>query len=69
MRERIGFDILYGAGSLQKAYGDVIYHCHLYPHFAEGMWGIQRIHGVLEEGNCCYPDGTLVTNFICRAFR
>lgn len=62
--ETISFDILYGAGSLQKAYGDVIYHCHLYPHFAEGMWGIQRIHDVLEEGNRCYPDGTPVTKLM-----
>ena len=62
--ETITFDILYGAGSLQKAYGDVIYHCHLYPHFAEGMWGIQRIHDVLEEGNRCYPDGTPVTRLM-----
>ena len=62
--ETIGFDILYGAGSLQKAYGDVIYHCHLYPHFDEGMWGIQRIHDVLEEGNRCYPDGTPVTRLM-----
>lgn len=62
--QTIGFDILYGAGSLQKAYGDVIYHCHLYPHFDEGMWGIQRIHDVLEEGNRCYPDGTPVTRLM-----
>lgn len=56
-----GFDVLYGAGSLQKAYGDVVYHCHLYPHFEEGMWGIQRIHNVLEDGSRCYPDGTPIT--------
>lgn len=54
-------DIENGAGSLQKAYGDVIYHCHLYPHFDEGMWGIQRIHDVLEDGSRCYPDGTPIT--------
>lgn len=59
--ETITFDILYGAGSIQKAYGDVIYHCHLYPHFSEGMWGIQRIHDVLENGKRCYPDGTPIT--------
>lgn len=31
-------DILYGAGSLNRVIGDVIFHCHLYPHFHEGMW-------------------------------
>lgn len=63
-QQTITFDILYGAGSLQKAYGDIIYHCHLYPHFDEGMWGIFRIHDVLEEGNRCYPDGSPVTPLI-----
>ncbi|BBF43674.1 multicopper oxidase [Lachnospiraceae bacterium KM106-2] len=58
------FDINYGAGSLQHAYGDVIFHCHLYPHFDEGMWGIQRIHNVLEDGTRCYPDGTPITRLI-----
>lgn len=56
--QSIQFDILYGAGSLQRAYGDVIYHCHLYPHFDEGMWGIQRIHDVFEDGSRLYPDGS-----------
>lgn len=55
------FNVTYGAGSLQKAYGDVVWHCHLYPHFEEGMWGIQRIHDVLEDGTRCYPDGTPIT--------
>lgn len=56
--QTFSFDILYGAGSLQKAYGDVIWHCHLYPHFDEGMWGLFRIHDVLEDGSRFYPDGT-----------
>ena len=62
--EVFSFDILYGAGSLQKAYGDVIYHCHLYPHFDEGMWGIFRVHDVLEDGSRCYPDGSPVTPLV-----
>lgn len=58
------FDVAYGAGSLQKAYGDVIYHCHLYPHFDEGMWGIHRIHNVYEDGSRRYPDGTPITRLV-----
>ncbi len=58
------FDVAYGAGSLQKAYGDTIYHCHLYPHFDEGMWGIHRIHNVLEDGTRHYPDHTVITPLI-----
>jgi len=49
---------LYGSGSLQGAFGDVIIHCHLYPHFGEGMWGLQRIFNTLQDGSQCYPNGT-----------
>lgn len=48
---------LYGAGSLQGAFGDVIIHCHLYPHFDEGMWGMQRIFNTLQDGTQTYPNG------------
>ncbi|RFU64586.1 multicopper oxidase domain-containing protein [Bacillus sp. V59.32b] len=48
---------LYGAGSLQEAFGDVIIHCHLYPHFGEGMWGMQRIFNTLQDGSQSYPNG------------
>lgn len=48
---------LYGAGSMQKAFGEAIIHCHLYPHFGEGMWGIQRTFNTLQDGTQCYPNG------------
>ena len=48
---------LYGLGSLQGAFGDVIIHCHLYPHFAAGMWGMNRIFDTLQDGSQCYPNG------------
>ncbi|MGE4164167.1 MAG: multicopper oxidase domain-containing protein [Vicinamibacterales bacterium] len=61
------FDIdpLYGAGSRQAAPGDVIWHCHLYPHFHHGMWGLMRVHDRLLSDDDTrpapthtYPDGT-----------
>lgn len=51
-------DILHGAGSLNRTIGDVIFHCHLYPHFHEGMWTLWRIHDRLEDGTGTLPDGT-----------
>lgn len=51
-------DILYGAGSLNRAIGDVIFHCHLYPHFMEGMWSLWRIFDRLQDGSGEYPDKT-----------
>ncbi|MCA1031112.1 multicopper oxidase domain-containing protein [Bacillus timonensis] len=48
---------LYGLGSLHGAIGDAIVHCHLYPHFAAGMWGINRVFDTLQDGSQCYPNG------------
>lgn len=53
-------DILHGAGSLTGTIGDVIFHCHLYPHFHEGMWTLWRIHDRLEDGTGRLPDGTVI---------
>lgn len=41
---------LYGAGNRQMVPGDVIWHCHLYPHFHHGMWGIFRTFDRLQNG-------------------
>ena len=57
-------DILYGAGSLNGVIGDVIFHCHLYPHFHEGMWTLWRIHDRLEDGTGTLPDGTPIPPLI-----
>ncbi len=54
------FDILYGAGSLNGMIGDAIWHCHLYPHFHEGMWSLWRVFDRLEDGTGKYPDNTPV---------
>lgn len=32
-----------GAGGAHKSVGDVLFHCHLFPHYGEGMWGIMRM--------------------------
>lgn len=57
-------DILHGAGSLNGVIGDVIFHCHLYPHFHEGMWTLWRIHDRLEDGTGELPDGTPIPPLI-----
>lgn len=59
-QECFTLDILYGAGSLNGMIGDAIFHCHLYPHFHEGMWTLWRIHDRLEDGSGRLPDGTKV---------
>lgn len=54
------YEILYGgSGNRNKTVGDAIFHCHLYPHFAQGMWALWRIHDVFEDGTRRLPDGEL----------
>ncbi|MDH5347930.1 MAG: hypothetical protein OEW13_08480, partial [Nitrospira sp.] len=39
-----------GSGNRNLGPGDSIFHCHLYPHFAQGMWELWRSHDVFENG-------------------
>jgi hypothetical protein len=39
-----------GSGNRNLGPGDSIFHCHLYPHFAQGMWELWRSHDVFEDG-------------------
>ncbi|HEX8119576.1 MAG TPA: hypothetical protein VF521_20040, partial [Pyrinomonadaceae bacterium] len=46
-----------GSGNRNKTVGDSIFHCHFYPHFAQGMWELWRVHDVFEEGTRLDGDG------------
>lgn len=59
-QESYTLDILHGAGSQNRTIGDMIFHCHLYPHFHEGMWTLWRIYDRLEDGTGRLPDGTVI---------
>jgi hypothetical protein len=51
------YEINYGgSGNRNFNPGDAIFHCHLYPHFAQGMWELWRNHDVFEAGT---PDRNL----------
>ncbi len=39
-----------GSGNRNKTAGDAIFHCHFYPHFAQGMWYHWRNNDVLQTG-------------------
>lgn len=44
-------EIAYGGGGNRNlTIGDSIFHCHFYPHFAQGMWSLWRVHDVFESG-------------------
>ncbi|TYB53209.1 hypothetical protein FXF51_49935 [Nonomuraea sp. PA05] len=57
-----------GAGSAHDdkpaTFGDIIFHCHLYPHFANGMWGLNRTFDRLEDGTRRNPDTTQIPRLI-----
>jgi hypothetical protein len=56
------YEINYGgSGNRNLTPGDAIFHCHLYPHFAQGMWELWRVHDVFEAGTADrnLPDGEI----------
>ncbi|HEX6624879.1 MAG TPA: Ig-like domain-containing protein, partial [Pyrinomonadaceae bacterium] len=56
------YEINYGgSGNRNFTAGDSIFHCHLYPHFAQGMWELWRVHDVFEQGTADrnLPDGEI----------
>jgi hypothetical protein len=46
-----------GSGNRNRTAGDSIFHCHFYPHFAQGMWELWRTHDVFEAGTQLNADG------------
>jgi hypothetical protein len=46
-----------GSGNRNKTVGDSIFHCHFYPHFAQGMWELWRTHDVFEAGTVTDGEG------------
>ena len=46
-----------GSGNRNKSAGDAIFHCHFYPHFAQGMWELWRNHDVFEPARRCSVSG------------
>ena len=56
------YEIHYGgSGNRNFTVGNSIFHCHLYPHFARGMWELWRTHDVFEDGSRArnLPDGEI----------
>jgi hypothetical protein len=51
------YEIAYGgSGNRNKTAGDSIFHCHFYPHFAQGMWEMWRVHDTFEQGTIMELD-------------
>ena len=51
------YEIAYGgSGNRNKTAGDSIFHCHFYPHFAQGMWEMWRVHDTFQQGTLMEND-------------
>ncbi len=46
-----------GSGNRNQTVGDSIFHCHFYPHFAQGMWALWRTHDTFEAGTALDANG------------
>ncbi|MHC4410578.1 MAG: hypothetical protein ACYS0F_16430, partial [Planctomycetota bacterium] len=46
-----------GMGNRNKTVGDAIFHCHFYPHFAQGMWYHMRIFETMQTGTVLAVSG------------
>lgn len=53
----------FGSGNLNQTVGDSIFHCHFYPHFAQGMWSMWRVHDVFEHGTRLDNNGIPVLDW------
>jgi hypothetical protein len=51
-----------GSGNRNKTVGDAIFHCHFYPHFAQGMWALWRVHDVFEDGTRLVKSNDVAKN-------
>jgi len=46
-----------GSGNRNKSAGDAIFHCHFYPHFAQGMWYHWRNNDTFQLGTILAATG------------
>jgi FtsP/CotA-like multicopper oxidase with cupredoxin domain len=45
-----------GAGGVQQAAGDFLYHCHIGEHYVSGMWAFWRVFNNTQPGVLALPD-------------
>src|SRR5262249_58774021 len=53
-----------GAGGVQQAVGDFLYHCHIAHHYIAGMWGIWRVFDTRQPNLATIPGRTAAPNAV-----
>src|SRR5204862_4053690 len=54
--ESYNLEIEGGAGAVQQAAGDFLYHCHIAEHYISGMWSFWRVYDTLQPDLVTLPD-------------
>ena len=54
--ESFNAEIEGGAGGVQQAAGDFLFHCHIAEHYPSGMWGIWRVFDTCRPDLAPLPD-------------
>jgi len=54
--EAYNLEIEGGAGGVQKAAGDFLFHCHIAHHYFAGMWSFWRVYDTLQPDLAPLPD-------------
>jgi hypothetical protein len=57
--ESYNLEIEGGAGGVQHAAGDFLYHCHIAEHYISGMWSFWRVYDTLQPDLAPLPDRPL----------
>ena len=54
--ESYDLEIEGGAGGVQQAAGDFVWHCHIGEHYVSGMWSLWRVFDTLQPDLAPLPD-------------
>ncbi len=54
--EAYNLEIEGGAGGVQQAAGDFLYHCHIAEHYVSGMWSVWRAYDTRQPDLAPLPD-------------
>ena len=54
--ESYNLEIEGGAGGVQQAAGDFLFHCHIAEHYLSGMWGFWRVYDTAQPDLAPLPD-------------
>ena len=65
--ESYNLEIEGGAGGVQQAAGEFLFHCHIASHYVSGMWAFWRVYDTNQPGFAALPDRAPLANSVTSA--